>query len=265
MGRRSAGRQSRAQAHQSCRGRARRPPFRMARHTLLLHRLSFWSNILGLYWWQRLGALLTRLLHAVLSEAPRRAWLYVDDLLLLLTKARLQEDLALVIAFLTALGVPIFWRKAQLSPTFNFDRETVRLTEEKLAKLRSQLQELRRSKKIPRKKLESSLGLLMWATSTARHLRPYLAPLYKDLRSAKGTLKQIHHKQWQPFLHALNAEATVARQPIGVWLPMHAKIIAVGSMAIEAKSDIPKVPPAHNKGTMGTHSRSAPHRDPLAR
>ena len=107
----------------------------------------------------------------------------VDDLLALLRKTRVKEDVALIVATLSALGVPISWRKAQLGAnitwcgwTFNFDCETVRLTAEKLAKLRAQLQELRRSKKIMRKKLESGLGLLMWATSTARHLRPYLAP-----------------------------------------------------------------------------------------
>ena len=182
------------------------------------------------YSWQRLGALLTRLLRGVLSSAPHRAWLYVDDLLLLLTKFRLKEDLAVVVAFLAVLGVPILWRKAQLSAEitwcgwiFNFDMETVHLTQEKLAKLRKQLSELSASKKLLRKKLESSLGLLMWATSRARHLRPYLAPLYKDLHSAKGALKQIHHSQWQPFLDSLNQEATVCRQPIGVWLPLHAK------------------------------------------
>ena len=156
---------------------------------------------------------------------PHRLWLYVDDLLVLLHKARVKEDVALIVALLSALGVPISWRKAQLGAditwcgwTFNFDCETVRLTAEKLAKLRAQLYELRHSRKILRKKLESGLGLLIWATSTARHLRPYLAPLYKDLHSARGTLKQIHHSQWQPFLDSLNQEAVVSRQPIGVWL-----------------------------------------------
>ena len=158
--------------------------------------------------------------------------------------------MALIVALLSALGVPISWRKAQLGAdstwcgwTFNFDCETVRLTAEKLAKLRAQLHELRHSRKILRKKLESGLGLLMWATSTARHLRPYLAPLYKDLHSARGTLKQIHHSQWQPFLDSLNQEAVVSRQPIGVWLPLHARVIAVGTTAVQCKPDM--VPPAH--------------------
>ena len=220
--------------------------------TLSYYTVCHFGAKFSAYWWQRLGALLSRLLRGLLRAAPHRLWLYVDDLLVLLRKTRVKEDVALIVAALSALSVPISWRKAQLGAnvtwcgwTFNFDCETVRLTAEKLAKLRAQLQELRRSKKIIRKKLESGLGLLMWTTSTARHLRPYLAPLYKDLHSARGTLKQIHHSQWQPFLDSLNQEAVVSRQPIGVWLPLHARIVAVGSTAVHGKADIPKVPPAH--------------------
>ena len=80
------------------------------------------------------------------------------------------------------------------------DIEALRLVAGKLAKLRDQLEKLARSEKIPRKQLESFLGLLMWATSTCQHLRPYLAPLYKDLRSGRGTLHQVFARDWQRFL-----------------------------------------------------------------
>ena len=113
----------------------------------------------------------------MIKHLPHRACLYVDDLLLLLSKEHLQDSACLVIAFLSILGVPISWRKAQLGAnvawcgwTFQFDHETVHLTTEKLAKLRQQLLKLQQSKKILRKKLESSLGLLMWSTTTCRHL-----------------------------------------------------------------------------------------------
>ena len=36
------------------------------------------------YWWQRLGAMLLRIVHALLGKHARRAWIYVDDLLALL-------------------------------------------------------------------------------------------------------------------------------------------------------------------------------------
>ena len=176
----------------------------------------------------------------------------MDDLLLLLSKAQLQDSACLVIALLSILGILISWRKAQLKAkvtwcgwTFHCDQENVHLTTEKLAQLRQQLLDLQQSKKMLRKKLESSLGLLMWSTATCRRLRPYLAPLYRDLRSAKGTLKQIHAQQWLPFLDALNNEAIVARQPLGVWLPLRARVINIGSIQVQRKADIPKVPPEH--------------------
>ena len=123
-------------------------------------------------WWQRLGAQIVRILHSLAKHLPHRAWLCVDDLLILLSKAHLQDSACLVIALLSILGVPISWRRAQLGAhvtltvtwcgrAFQFDRETVHLAAEKLAKLRQQLSDPRRSKKILRKKLESSLGLLM--------------------------------------------------------------------------------------------------------
>ena len=37
----------------------------------------------------------------------------------------------------------------------------------------------------------------------------------------------------------------MARQPLGVWLPRHAKVIHVASIQVLSKADIPKVPPAH--------------------
>ena len=48
-------------------------------------------------------------------------------------------------------------------------------------------EKLARSKKIPCKQLESSLGLLTWATSACQHLRPYLAPL-QGLAQRQGHL-----------------------------------------------------------------------------
>ena len=141
--------------------------------------------------------------------------------------------------------------------TFHFDQETVHLTAEKLQRLRAQLADFRNSKKILLKKLESALGPLMWSTSTCKHLRPYLAALYKDLHSAKGTLKQIHPQQWQPFLDALNSEACVARQPLGVWLPLHARVMNIGATQVLSKADVPKVPPSNKPLGSASQTRAA--------
>ena len=88
----------------------------------------------------------------------------------------------------------------------------------------------------------------MWATSACPHLRPYMAPLYRDLRSAAGALKLIHPRMWQTFLNALDNSARVALQPPGLWLPFKAQVIRAGSHEIRCKADLPKVISAQ-KGT----------------
>ena len=207
------------------------------------------------YRWSRLGALLTRTAHDLLAEEPHRMWLYVDDLLTLLQKQQCTRPVCLLLAFLACINAPISWKKAQLSTdvvwcgwSFSLAFETLHLSQVKLAKLRHQLQTLCHSRKVYRKLLEATLGLLMWATSTCPHLRPYMAPLYRDLRSAAGTLKLIHPRMWQTFLDALDSSARVAQQPAGLWLPFKAQVIRAGSHEITCKADLPKVTSAQ-KGT----------------
>ena len=124
--------------------------------------------------------------------------LYLDDLLAMLAQASWQQQTIILTFFIAAINAPISWKKAQLGHritwcgwTFHLDIKALRRVEGKLAKLTDQLAKLAKSKKTLRKQLESSLGLLMWATSACQHLRPYLAPLYKDLRSGRGTLHQV--------------------------------------------------------------------------
>ena len=204
------------------------------------------------YWWQRTGALILRCIHALLCNHPHRAWLYVDDLLALLRKTESAEAAALIVALLAALHAPISWRKAQFSTKvtwcgWNFctASETVELRQAKLVKLREQLASLQQQTKVPRKALEGMLGLLNWATSLSKHLRPFMAPLYKDLHSAKGTLHSIAPSMWQPFYDALDSQARLVRTPQGSWLPRNAQLLEVGNIKISCKADVPLVPPSH--------------------
>ena len=143
---------------------------------------------------------------------------------------------------------PVSRKKAQLGTdvtwcgwSFFLEFETVHLSQSKLAKLRDQLRTLHSSRKVSRKLLEATLGLLMWATGTRPHLRPYMAPLDKDLHSAVGILKLIHPQMWHHFLDALDESAKVARQPVGLWLRVKAQVIRAGSHEVQSKTDLPKV------------------------
>ena len=200
------------------------------------------------YWWQRAGSQMLRIVHALLATFSRRAWLYVDDLLALLCKHSMPQQVTIITFFLACINAPISWRKAQLGNivtwcgwTLHTDLESSHLAIGKLRKLQDQLEKLACSKKIPRKHLERVLGLLMWATSTCTHLRPYMAPLYKDMCSGRGTRQQIHARDWRRLLDALSPDAVVQRQPLGMWLTTGAQLTEVGSQKIQSKADVPRV------------------------
>ena len=83
------------------------------------------------YWWQRLGALLLRIARQILAQQPRRAWLYVDDLLAVLLRSSGDLQLALLVVLFVCLKSPISWKKAGLGGSliwcgwkFNFRSET---------------------------------------------------------------------------------------------------------------------------------------------
>ena len=129
--------------------------------------------------------------------------------------------------------------------TFDVFCETVTLAAPKLAKLRHELLQLAKQSKVRRKELEATLGLLQWATTLSPHLRPFLAPLYKDLHSCKGTLHSINARNWQNFLDSLDGDARLTKTPLNTWLPRKAKLLEVGGLKIQSKKDVPLVPPSH--------------------
>ena len=203
------------------------------------------------YWWQRVGALLLRLLHHVLAHEPHKAWLYVDDLLLCLLRHKAPEQLALTVAFLTIIGAPISWKKAAFGDQliwcgwkFCFATESACLAQPKLDKLRAQLLSLLEHKRVPRKELESCLGLLMWATSVSSHLRCFAAPLYADLHSPPGTQYPIPPRSWSQFLWCLDSQCRVTKDASYLQLPIKAKVIEVKGKPVSSKTDIWPIPAA---------------------
>ena len=154
----------------------------------------------------------------------------------------------LTICLFAAINAPISWRKTQLGPritwcgwTFDLATDTLQLVQSKIAKLLEQLATLRCASKVHRKALEACLGLLVWATTMSPRLRPFLAPLYSDLRSGKGTLHSIPAMQWQHFYQALDEYARV-KKPAGMWLPHNAQLLEVGNLSVKSKADVPRVP-----------------------
>ena len=198
------------------------------------------------YWWQRVGGLITRILHASLAQYPHRAWLYVDDLLAALLRTSAHESLLIIVLLLSCLGAPISWKKASVGDSliwcgwkFNFAYETVELCAAKRLKLSSQIQSLLSKPKVPRKDLEACIGLLMWATNISLVLRPYIAPLYRLLNSPPGANYSIAPRMWPLFLHCLDSRAVFVREAMGLSIPLNSRVIEWGNRPVHCKADLP--------------------------
>ena len=252
-------------AHKACVVREDERGTLLFRHKnkLYYYKVCHFGARFSSYWWQRLGSVLHRIMHHLLSHRPHRSFLYVDDIFAMLEAKHSTELTCLVICFLAAVNAPISWRKAQLGHhitwcgwSFDLLTDTVQLVQTKICKLLEQLASMRRTPKVQRKALEAALGLLTWATTMSPQLRPFLAPLYNDLHSAKGTLHSIPASQWMHFYQALDDQACV-QHTAGMWLPKQARLLEVGNIKIASKADVPRVP----KSSQRTWVRlSDPHR-----
>ena len=212
------------------------------------YKVAHFGGKFSAFWWSRLGALLMRLLHTFLHEG-HRSWLYVDDLLLVAKTNLFREKVWSTVVFLMLLNTPISWKKAQLGSSitwigwdFNLYFLTVELTPDKLEKLRVTIQNVLVAKLVAAKQLEQVLGLLIWFSSVARHLRPHLAPIYKDLYSPPATLVSIPATSWPAFLDCLSDQAVFTRQHPHFHFPLGGRVIEVGHCQVSCKLDLPKAP-----------------------
>ena len=212
------------------------------------YRVAHFGGRFSAYWWSRLGAFLLRLLHRFLA-APHKAWLYVDDLMLWTLRSHLEEVSWYTVVFLMLLGTPISWNKAQIGQHitwigwhFNLDHYSVHLMDNKVDRLRSLLQSMISADSVSRKQLEQLLGVLIWFTAIAKHLRPHLAVLYKNLYSPPATLFSIPAASWPAFVHILDSSATIVKQHPHFSLPLQGRVVDVGHLTVRDKQDVPITP-----------------------
>ena len=80
---------------------------------LFVYRCCYFGAKYSAYWWSRVGGWITRMLHRFVWVS-HALFLYVDDGMLLLPKPVAPLLASACLAFLSALGVPLSWRKVQL-------------------------------------------------------------------------------------------------------------------------------------------------------
>ena len=111
--------------------------------------------------------------------------IYVDDFLWLLPKQAFAPMVALLIALLQVLGVPISWKKLRLGSSLAYLGRLLdlnggfiaRMSEDKSVKLLRAINWwLLHLRKVQRAEIRQFLGLLVWATQIDLTLRPFLSP-----------------------------------------------------------------------------------------
>jgi hypothetical protein len=141
-----------------------------------------WSG----YWWSRAGASLIRLIHRFIFIHHYLA-IYVDDILGLVPAKASSLLALLVILLMAALNAPLSWHKLALSPQIawigwdlDFSMCVAKIPRDKQLKLVTLLGPIIKGRS-SRSDLQTLIGLLIWVSAGAMHIRPWLAAFYKLL------------------------------------------------------------------------------------
>ena len=212
------------------------------------YRVAHFGGRFSAFWWSRMGALLLRLLHQVLG-APHKAWLYVDDLMMWAPNSHFRQMTWTVVVFLMLLGTPLSWKKAQLGTQilwigwiFDLHHYTVQLVDTKIARLLSLIQDALDAHQVSAKTMEQLLGMLIWFTAIAKHLRPHLAPLYKNLYAPPATLFSIPAASWAAFVSSLDSKGYIRQAHPHFAFPLGGRVVEIGHQMVRDKLDIPIAP-----------------------
>ena len=150
----------------------------------------------------------------------------------------------------SSVAAPIFWKKAQFQDCLvrcgweiNFAHDTIQLMKTKLVKLEDLITTLLGKRKVLRKTLQQCIGLLIWATSIALHLRSWMAPLYADLRSPPGSMHSIQPQLWPAFRKSLNNDLRTGSSLPSLWISAGSKILEIAGSTVHCLEDIPRTSP----------------------
>ena len=134
----------------------------------------------------------------------------MDDYLFSQAEAVLPATGAMICLFLQVLGVPLSWKKLQVSSRvhwigwcFCYTSGVVSLAEEKRLKLLGMVQDLQRNPKISRKDLERFVGLALWAAHLFPTMKSLLYTFYHDLFSPAATNYSVAPDVWPQLRHHL--------------------------------------------------------------
>ena len=203
------------------------------------YRNAYFGARFSAYWFSRVGAWLVRQLHRFLW-IKHGLWLYVDDGLVVLPRETAPLLAGAVVLFLSALGIPLSWRKLDLGPTlvwlgwqFDFAGSWASLPSSKLAKFLGVLQPFRsRGAKVSRKAVESLIGLLIWYTSGAFWLRAWLSEFYHLLNKPQIATRLLTVDQFPLVTQQLKSDLTMGADVASCDVCLGWKLHSVGGATV---------------------------------
>ena len=147
---------------------------------------------------------------------------------------------ASAVMFLTALGVPLSWRKLDIGTEFvligwkfNLSVNHAYLPADKAAKAQVLLHQLHvRGAKVPRKEIEKVIGLLIWFTAGAFWLLPWLSSFYKLLCKPAAVPLLLTIDQFQDLVVLLDSNSAVSQALPQCDIRAHWKLHSVSNSPI---------------------------------
>ena len=178
-----------------------------------VYRSCYFGAKYSAYWWSRVGAWLVRMLHRFLWIS-HACFLSVDDGLVLVPNDVAPLLASACLAFLTALGVPLSWKKVKLGDElvwigwrFCFSSGYIQLPDDKSQKILEALSPFCTiGQKVDRKAVERLIGLLLWYSGGAVHLRPWLQALYHLLYKPRCVFRSVTPHQFEVLRQLLDTK-----------------------------------------------------------
>lgn len=181
-----------------------------------VYRSCYFGAKYSAFWWARVGAWLVRMMHRFIWVS-HACFLYVDDGLILVPTDVAPFLATACLAFLTALGVPLSWKKVSLGDDlvwigwrFCFSSGFVQLPSDKSQKILEALRPFcSNGQKVDRKAVERLIGLLLWYTGGAVHLRPWLQGLYHLLYKPLCVFRCVTPREFDMLRQLLDSKLTL--------------------------------------------------------
>ncbi|CAE7277494.1 unnamed protein product [Symbiodinium sp. CCMP2592] len=223
-------------------------------NALYFFRCCPFGAVFSQHWWGRVGGCTLRLLHTLLFLA-HVGLLFVDDFIFSQAASLMPLSGAVICLFLQILGVPVSWKKLQISCRVDwigwrlcFSSGTVSLREEKRLRLLEQVRSLLRGGgRISTKELESFLGLAMWACALFPTMRAMMHPFYKDLWSPAATNFSIAPESWHSICSFLDSSLRFKASPPHTAIPAGAKLLSARHVPFTTLADLSKVAVTHKR------------------